>query len=429
MNQIVPFIPVTTGINTVQYLVVLALLLALMVAGLTALIQCKLRWLHDWLRLGWFGDLVLSKDPAQKTLCLRYLVGAANCVAGLAALNYGIAIGVIEPEGGHWLTVFALIATFAYYLAIRSGLNLRFKDRSMAAIQMTTAEIFLAWGYLIGGPGRAVALMLLFVILMFGMFTTSTRDLIRASVLATVLFGAAMLRISMTQDDDATSMHRLPQLQLVYFGVLMIMLVSVCLLVTQLSRLRINASKRKQELTEALARIQELATRDELTGLFNRRHMLELLNTEKHRSNRAGRRFCIGLIDVDYFKAVNDVHGHGVGDQVLSSVATAITAGLRETDVVARWGGEEFLVMFTDTDCATADQVLSRIQKSLTHTMVSAMVPDLRVAFSAGVTHYDADEMLTRTIDRADRALYMAKAAGRNRTMRLEPDQRLGLIA
>jgi len=425
VNLIASLLPDTPGINTVQYLLVLALLLALMVAGLAALIRCKLRWLHDWLRLGWFSDWVLSKDPTQKTLCLRYLVGAANCVAGIAALNYGMARDIIEPEGGRWLTVTALLATLAYYVLIRSGLNRRFQDTSMAAAQTSTAIAFLGWGYLIGGPGRAVALMLLFVILMFGMFTVSTRNLIRASMLAAVVFGAAMLRVATTQTDAA----ELPQLQLVYFGVLLIVLISVCLLVTELTRLRIKSSERKRELSEALARIQELATRDDLTGLFNRRHMLELLNTEKHRSNRAGRRFCVGLIDVDHFKSVNDVHGHGAGDQVLSSIATAITAGLRETDVVARWGGEEFLVMFTDTDCATAEQVLSRIQKSLAHTMVSAMVPDLRVAFSAGVTPYDADEMLTRTIDRADRALYMAKAAGRNRTVRIEPDKHLGLIA
>jgi diguanylate cyclase (GGDEF)-like protein len=295
----------------------------------------------------------------------------------------------------------------------------------MAEYQIFTTELYLMWGYYLGGPGAPVALMLLFVILLFCMFTTGTRTLIRASLFAAVGFGGVMWYIAQIKRDSPT----IPQLQLVYFCVLLIMLISVCVMVTQLSRMRRKSTQRKEELIEALARIRELATRDELTGLFNRRHILELLNTEKHRSIRSRRTFCIGMIDVDHFKSVNDVHGHGAGDQVLSSVATVITAGLRETDVVARWGGEEFLVMFTDTNCATAEAVLSRIQKALAHTMVSAAVPDLRVTFSAGVTPYQADEMLTRTIDRADRALYMAKTAGRNRTVRLEADTRLNMIA
>jgi diguanylate cyclase (GGDEF)-like protein len=201
---------------------------------------------------------------------------------------------------------------------------------------------------------------------------------------------------------------------------MLVMLVSICLMVNFLTQLRAKSSRRKTELAEALARIQDLAMRDELTGLFNRRHMLELLNNEKHRSIRAERSFCIALIDVDHFKAVNDTHGHGVGDEVLSSVAEVISGGLRETDVVARWGGEEFLIMFTDTDDVGAELVLSRMQTMLAASSVSRQVAGLQVTFSAGLTRYDPEEMLTRTIDRADRALYMAKAAGRNRVVRFD---------
>jgi len=192
-------------------------------------------------------------------------------------------------------------------------------------------------------------------------------------------------------------------------------LISICLLVTQLATLRNRTHSQQQALRAALDRIQKLATRDELTGLFNRRHMLELLNSEKHRSIRAGRAFCLAMIDVDHFKRVNDQYGHAIGDQVLAAVAQTISSGLRETDVVARWGGEEFLVMFTDTDSATAEKVLLRIQFKLLTLAVCPEAAQLRVRFSAGIASYEKDELLTRTIDRADRALYVAKAAGRNR--------------
>jgi diguanylate cyclase (GGDEF)-like protein len=211
-----------------------------------------------------------------------------------------------------------------------------------------------------------------------------------------------------------------PQIQMVYFAVMLITLISTYLLVQQLTRMRNTSTQRKQELSEALARIQVLATRDDLTGLYNRRHMLEQLNIERHRSNRTGRPFCIAMIDIDLFKKVNDTYGHGVGDEVLSNVASAISVGLRETDVVARWGGEEFLVMFTDTDCDTAEMVLARILKLLGTSPVSSSHPELRVTFSAGVTAFENEELLTRTVDRADRALYRAKTSGRNRIARSE---------
>ncbi|MBI2734591.1 MAG: GGDEF domain-containing protein [Aquabacterium sp.] len=409
----------SAGISTTQFLVVLALMLILMVAGLAGLTQRRSRRLTSWHWLDRLSDLVLSKDPKQTVLLLRYLVGAANSMAGVAALNYGVTEGVIEAAGSGWLTITALLCTAAFYAVMRLGINQRFADPSMAAPQIICAVLFLAWGYTLGGPGSPIALLLLFVFLMFSIFTSTTRTLITACVVAAVAFAFSMTHVAMS----TPQVPYMAKLQLVYFSVMLFMLISVCVLVSQFNRMRDKATRRKQELSEALARIQDLATRDELTGLFNRRHMLELLNNEKHRCIRSERRFCIALIDVDRFKAVNDTHGHGVGDEVLASVAGVITGGLRETDVVARWGGEEFLVMFTDTDCPTAELVLSRIQMMLSASMVSQAVPNLHVTFSAGLTHYEPEEMLTRTIDRADRGLYMAKAGGRNRVVRLEPGQ------
>lgn len=394
-------------------------MLILMVGGLAGLTQRRSRRLTSWHWLDRLSDIVLSKDPRQTVLLLRYLVGAANSVAGVAALNFGVSTGVLEPESVSWLTAAAIFCAIGFYAAMRMGLNRRLADPSMATPQIICAVLFLAWGYTLGGPGSPIALLLLFVFLMFSIFTSTTRTLIQACVVAAVAFGIAMTRVAVS----TPQVPYIAKLQLVYFSVLLFMLVSVCVLVSQFNRMRDKSTRRKQELSEALARIQDLATRDELTGLFNRRHMLELLNNEKHRCIRSDRRFCIALIDVDRFKSVNDTHGHGVGDEVLASVASVITGGLRETDVVARWGGEEFLIMFTDTDCPTAELVLSRIQMMLSATMVSQAVPSLHVTFSAGLTHYDAEEMLTRTIDRADRGLYMAKAGGRNRVVRLEPGQ------
>ncbi len=113
--------------------------------------------------------------------------------------------------------------------------------------------------------------------------------------------------------------------------------------------MRGQLSVRKKELASAVALVNELVTRDGLTGLFNRMHMQEFLAREVARQARSGQAFCIALIDLDHFKAVNDRHGHNVGDDVLRSFARDAVHSLRETDFIARWGGEEFLVLMRET--------------------------------------------------------------------------------
>lgn len=400
-----------------------ALLLTLVALALSAsavatarLLHLRLRWLPRWMRLNWLSDLVLSTDADQKHIGRRFLVGVANCAAGVLALNVGASFGLIDAQACRWLTLTALATTGVFYALMRSGLNQRFSDPALTEWQGSSVILFLAWGYLIGGPGRPLALLLLMVILLFSMFTNTPRQLFRACVLAGLSFGAAMA--SVAWDDRAEP--NAAAMQLVYACVLLLALATVSLLIHQMHQLRRQAQARQLDLAEALHRIRELATHDELTGLINRRRMLELMHTEKHRTVRSGRGFCLAMIDIDHFKRVNDRLGHGAGDEVLAQVARTIAAGLRETDIVARWGGEEFLVMFTDTDEDMAEKVLVRIQAALAQTPVTEIDPSLRVTFSAGVGNHLRDETLTRTIDRADRALYAAKAAGRNRVLRAE---------
>ncbi len=400
------------------------LLLALVALAITAsaiatarLLHLRLRWLPRWMRLNRLSDLVLSTDVDQKHIGRRFFVGVANCAAGVLALNVGASFGLIDAQACRWLTLTALVTTGIFYALMRSGLNQRFSDPALTEWQGSSVILFLAWGYLIGGPGRPLALLLLMVILLFSMFTNTPRQLFRACVLAGLSFGAAMASVAW----DARSTPNAAAFQLVYACVMLLALSTVSLLIHQMHQLRRQAQARQHELADALDRIRELATHDELTGLINRRRMLELMHTEKHRTVRSGRGFCLAMVDIDHFKRINDRLGHVAGDEVLSHVAGTIAAGLRETDVVARWGGEEFLVMFTDTDEDTAERVLQRIQATLAQTPVTEAEPSLRVTFSAGVGNHLRDETLTRTIDRADRALYAAKAAGRNRILHAEP--------
>lgn len=184
--------------------------------------------------------------------------------------------------------------------------------------------------------------------------------------------------------------------------------------VTELERLN-------NELSEALTRqvalqtqLEELARTDGLTGLSNRRHAREVLTQEIQRARRRWRPFAVALIDADHFKSVNDTFGHAVGDEVLVEFGRRLRSAVRTVDVVARWGGEEFLVGLLDTSGIPTREVTNRLQRALHAAPFRTSAGDIVVTGSIGVTDLrDEDESLDALLRRADAALYRAKGAGR----------------
>lgn len=154
--------------------------------------------------------------------------------------------------------------------------------------------------------------------------------------------------------------------------------------------------------------VQHLAHTDMLTHLPNRRYMQELL--EETFAN--ARPFAVLLLDIDHFKRINDEYSHATGDSVLREVARRLDNTSRRSDTVARWGGEEFLVLASDTDLAQAQQLGERLADAVRTTPFAGHI---RVTLSVGVTCYKAGDNLTRLLSRADVALYRAKEAGRDR--------------
>jgi len=173
--------------------------------------------------------------------------------------------------------------------------------------------------------------------------------------------------------------------------------------------------ERTEKLEAAIQIIRELAIRDELTGLFNRRHLLELLEYEKNRSSRGVGIFCLAMLDIDHFKKVNDVYGHLAGDAVLRTVATMIDKTLRNTEFCGRYGGEEFLIVLTQTDIKGALIGAERVRTNIENTLFPDLGSDFKVTVSIGLSEYQIREDIDKIIARADEALYRAKKGGRNR--------------
>ncbi|MBL4747295.1 MAG: GGDEF domain-containing protein [Magnetovibrio sp.] len=175
-----------------------------------------------------------------------------------------------------------------------------------------------------------------------------------------------------------------------------------------LNELQLEVEDRKK--AEEILRLQ--ATTDHLTGLHNRRHLTEVLQDEALRTKRQRNPYSVVLFDIDYFKSINDTHGHDTGDLVLQAVATITVAHLREVDVLARWGGEEFLMLLRDTDLNGATQVA---EKSRAVLAAYDFGDAEQVTASFGVVQYLEGESIRDLVHRADEALYSAKAAGRNK--------------
>ena len=154
---------------------------------------------------------------------------------------------------------------------------------------------------------------------------------------------------------------------------------------------------------------------DELTKAFNRRSLVMRLEQELSRSQRTHVPFCVAMLDLDNFKAINDSHGHATGDAVLRGFAAAAQATMRKTDVFGRYGGEEFLMILTASAKAGAAGAVERACAAAAAHDWGAIAPGLKLTLSAGLAEYRPDESVEQLLNRADRALYEAKRAGRNR--------------
>lgn len=165
--------------------------------------------------------------------------------------------------------------------------------------------------------------------------------------------------------------------------------------------------------------VEKLATVDELTQLFNRRQFFFLAERELHRRGRSFRSLAVIMADIDHFKKINDTWGHPVGDAVLSEVARRLKAGLREMDIVGRYGGEEFSLMLLDTERGDALDAADRLRRSVESAPVNAGGRTIPVTISLGVSLRSQEEEteLETLIQRADKALYRAKESGRNRVV------------
>lgn len=187
------------------------------------------------------------------------------------------------------------------------------------------------------------------------------------------------------------------------------------------ARRQVEASEQKiKELEVELDKTTSLAHEDYLTRTLNRRGMEDAFEREFARAERLGAPICVALLDIDFFKRLNDTYGHDVGDDALVHLVHVVKETLRPTDVIARFGGEEFVLILPETDLEEGLKTLTRVQRELTKKFFMHNNEKLLITFSAGVALRLPGEPSDGMISRADQALYKAKTAGRNRVFPAE---------
>lgn len=340
--------------------------------------------------------------------------------------NHGCtALAVIGLYLGGFLPLAPVMVFFAssvllgtlLVLILQFGVNLRFRDPSMTTVQIMWPVIpALYVMFFVSLPqGRILFLLLAIGGIMFGALALNRRQMLTIAWL--FWLGYLGLLLMLWWLAPARIYWPLEAVTLfAYASVLSI----VAYLGSFISDLRRQLGIRNRELKHANLELVELATRDPLTSLPNRRTVMEQFEREVARQERqttGPKALGISVLDIDHFKRINDTFGHQAGDEILRKVSRAIQATIRKGDYAGRIGGEEFLLIFPDTSPEHTVPAAERIRKAVEALRFDELPEGYRVTVSQGVAIHQLGETLQTTFKRADEALYQAKNSGRNQVL------------
>ena len=345
---------------------------------------------------------------------------------GMGAVAYLLMGGMIATmwglghlAGTHLLVFLAWVGLCqgVFYVLIHSGVNLRLRDPSLTTtnillpslgsvyVMVQLAEPLLRMPFLMMGA----------VGLLYGSLTHNLREMSKVSVVLVIYYLSVVIGLAVWAP-ERTSLA----LELIILFSYSLVLVQTMVIAQYITALRNKLLRKNQDLASAAERLEDLATRDVLTRLPNRRAAISQLEAESARQRRRKPRsdaqpLCIALLDVDHFKRINDNFGHSAGDEVLKAIGATLQASIRECDFVARYGGEEFVAALPNTSVDDAAMVVERIRsavEALDGRRIAGL--DRPITLSIGLAVHQANERIEQTLAHADAALYRAKANGRN---------------
>lgn len=355
-------------------------------------------------------SIIPQDDPKQALRIRRFFISFGIYILNfpLSYLAYYAGIMELKMVYLQWIIIFAL--NIMLYTVFRSGLNRRLKDPSMTSVQICVASLVVMYSIFFVYEARGILFSVYILILLFGVFSLNTKQFLMNSSFILMTYGIDIFLLQVFRPQDITL-----KIELFQWFALAIVLISVSFIGGNISYLRQELATSRKKLRSSMLTIQEMAIHDDLTGFYNRRHLMGLIENEKNRSVRTGSVFTLVMMDIDKFKNINDTYGHQAGDNVLMTFSAIIRSVLRKTDFCGRYGGEEFLIALTETDLQDAKVFAERIRACVEESFFPELGPNTKVTVSIGIAEHQAKEDIEKTISRADEALYRAKNGGRNR--------------
>ncbi len=345
---------------------------------------------------------------------LMWIVGAAASYAIDVVFLFLFAVAGAAPLWLAWTFLAGVVLLNAVtYGIIAGGWNLRLRDPNLALPQNVCGILLQAAVVLVAPQIAFPWLVNLVTVLAFATIWISLAASLGLWGLGAVASGAIFYAYGL---DGRLGMPLDGPLQVtltwLFFCVILGRLV---FLSAQSASMRNRLHESRSKLAVSMEHARELASHDELTQVLNRRAIMARLEEERASAARTGQEFCVALLDLDHFKVVNDTHGHRAGDELLQAFVKNVRATMRETDILGRYGGEEFLMILTDTALDGAPRALERVRSAVEAADYSRIAAGLTLTVSVGVARWQRGEESVAVLGRADAALYRAKANGRNR--------------
>lgn len=364
-----------------------------------------LNWLHA------LSAPLLGQEPRVRRHTLLVLASLPTYLASMAMIWHLVHLRELSTPIAWAITLASIVTFLAFWLPVRTGFTQRMTDPVLTFPHALASLCLCVTAYVTLDEHRVNVLVLMAQVIVVAMLRLRPRQVLGLGMVATLMLGGAFAWVDWR--DTAVGMLTKGATHLMVGGASLLLL---SLVGKWVSDIRTEISEQAKELRKTVLTVRQMATLDQLTGLLNRRVMLDTLEAERQLSERHGTQWCVALIDLDHFKQVNDRHGHPTGDAVLKGFADLARQHLRAVDQVGRWGGEEFLVMFPQTRLNEAHASLERLRKALNAWRLPEQ-PSLQMSFSAGLVQAEPDDTLDQLVERADKTMYQAKASGRNRSV------------
>jgi diguanylate cyclase (GGDEF)-like protein len=351
-----------------------------------------------------------SPDSKTYKQLLTTAIVAADYFINVLILFGFAAIGTVPYSVAFKILLVAIVFNTIFLGGVFSSAAQRFSDSAIIGVQILAACGINLLGLLYAPQIAYMFIVNLFAPLAYGSLHFNKRMFLHSWLWLSCALAAVMLAVG----TDAAIAYTSVGERLLFWGVVTIALGRFLAVYSEIARTRSQLQRKNDELINAAAALTDLASRDALTGLWNRREFMRLLHDESRRAVRSRISFCVALIDIDNFKQINERFGHLIGDTVLHEFGQFLETKRRATDAVARYDGKKFALLLGGAKVTTATVALERIRHEVTQQDWESVVPGLHLTVSAGAAAWQPGETLINVLDRAEAALEEAKDAGYN---------------